>query len=388
MTRVHFQGEGTRLIHPGNELDPATRAVSLPIYQSVIYAQESVDRPGRWEYSRTANPTRAALEETIAVLEEGQYGFAFASGMAAIASVLCLFSSGDHLVVARDIYGGTFRLLHRLFPRFGLAVDFVDATDLSAIKKAVKPETKAIYLETPSNPLLRITDLAGAVALAREHRLLAIVDNTFMTPYWQKPLTLGADIVVHSATKYLAGHSDCLAGLAVVRDKALAEELAFIQNAWGAVLSPHDAWLVLRGIKTLKVRLEQQQETAWALATWLAEQPSVKAVYYPGLPDHPRREVHFRQARGAGAVIAFRLGSSEQAEKLVDSVRLPVIGSSLGAVESIISLPARMSHASLPAGLRQELGITPDLVRFSVGLEDAADLRADLAQALAKAARS
>lgn len=384
MTGAHFKGEGTRLIHPGNELDPATRAVSLPIYQSVIYAQESVDRPGRWEYSRTANPTRAALEETIAVLEEGKYGFAFASGMAAIASVLCLFSCGDHLVVAREIYGGTFRLLYRLFPRFGITVDFVDATDLSALRKAIKPETKALYLETPSNPLMNITDLAGAVALAREHKLLTIVDNTFMTPYLQKPLTLGVDIVVHSATKYLGGHSDCLAGLAAVRDEAIARELAFIQNSWGAVLSPHDSWLILRGIKTLKVRLEQQQETAQAIAAWLTEQSPVKAVYYPGLAHHPGREVHFRQAQGAGAVLAFRLSSAEKAKVFVESLRLPVIGSSLGAVESIVSLPALMSHAALPSDLRRELGITPDLVRLSVGLEDAEDLRDDLAQALAR----
>jgi len=373
---------GTRLVHHRLSMDSATGGVSIPIHQSVVFAQESLEQPGEYEYTRSGNPTRRALEEAIADLEGGNYGFAFASGMAAITAALSLFSAGDHLLVSQDIYGGTYRALTRVFKRFGLEITFVDTTDLEKAAAQIRPSTKGLYLETPSNPLMKITDLARAAALAREHGLITIADNTFMTPYLQRPLELGIDVVVHSATKYLGGHSDCLAGLTVTRDAGLARELALLQNTLGAVLAPHECWLILRGIKTLKVRLAQQEQTATALATWLAGHPQVKAVYYPGLEGHPGREVHFRQALGAGGVFSFRLATSELARQVINKVRLPIIGSSLGAVESIISLPATMSHGSLPEEFKKRLGITPDLVRLSVGLEDAADLQADLEQAL------
>ncbi|WP_258358461.1 trans-sulfuration enzyme family protein [Moorella sulfitireducens] len=373
---------GTRLVHHRLSMDSATGGVSIPIHQSVVFAQESLEQPGEYEYTRSGNPTRRALEEAIADLEGGNYGFAFASGMAAITAALSLFSAGDHLLVSQDIYGGTYRALTSVFKRFGLDITFVDTTDLETVAAQIHPTTKGLYLETPSNPLMKITDLARAAALAREHGLITIADNTFMTPYLQRPLELGIDVVVHSATKYLGGHSDCLAGLAVTRDAGLGRELALLQNTLGAVLAPHECWLILRGIKTLKVRLAQQEQTATALATWLAGHPQVKAVYYPGLEGHPGREVHFRQARGAGGVLSFRLATPELARQVINKVRLPVIGSSLGAVESIITLPATMSHGSLPEEFKHRLGITPDLVRLSVGLEDAGDLKADLEQAL------
>lgn len=375
---------GTRLIHNKWSQDPYTGGVSIPIHQSVIFAQENLEEVGEYEYTRTGNPTRRALEETIAILEGGRYGFAFASGMAAITAALCLFSAGDHLLVSQDIYGGTYRALTRVFSRFGLEITFVDTTDPEQVEARIKGNTKGLYLETPSNPLMKITDLQMMVALAKAKGLITIVDNTFMTPYWQRPLELGIDVVVHSATKYLGGHSDCLAGLVITRDNRLARELGVVQNTLGAVLAPHECWLILRGIKTLKVRLEQQERTAVRLAGWLAGLPEIKAVYYPGLPNHPGREIHFRQASGAGGVLSFRLASAGLARQVINNVRLPVIGSSLGAVESIISLPATMSHASLPEDLKERLGITPDLVRLSVGLEEAEDLKEDLERALKK----
>ncbi|NLU48980.1 MAG: PLP-dependent transferase [Syntrophomonadaceae bacterium] len=375
-------GKGTKLIHSGHEVDEATGAVSAPIYQSVIFAQPDVDTVGKWEYTRAGNPTRAVLEETIAELEGGKYGFAFGSGMAAIAAAFFIFSAGDHILVAQDIYGGTFRFVHRLLPRFGFKVEFVDTSDINNIKNAIRPETRALFLETPSNPLMKITDLRAAANLAREHNIVTIADNTLMTPYLQRPLELGIDIVVHSATKYLGGHSDCLAGLVVTGKERLAKEIRFIQNSIGAVLAPHDCWLILRGIKTLKVRMEQQQQTAVLLAEWLSGQPEVVEVFYPGLPGHPGRELHFSQAEGAGGVLSFRLQNQEQARRLINSLHLPVIASSLGAVESIVSLPATMSHAAIPEETRRKLGLTRELVRLSVGLEDFEDLQADLTQAL------
>lgn len=373
---------GTKFIHPGNEIDEATGAVSTPIYQSVIFAQKDLDTVGRWEYTRTGNPTRAVLEETVAKLEGGKYGFAFASGMAAITAVFCLFSSGDHILVSRDVYGGTFRLAHRLLPRFGFQVDFIDTTENDRIEKAIRPETRALFLETPSNPLMKITDLRKASALAREYNIVTIADNTLMTPYLQRPLEMGVDLVVHSATKYLGGHSDCLAGIVVTANQRLAKEVGFIQNCTGGVLGPHDSWLILRGIRTLKVRIDQQQRTAALLAEWLSHQPGVANVYYPGLTGHPGRELHLTQAEGAGGVLSFRVQDEVKAHKLINRLRIPVIGSSLGAVESIVSLPATMSHGALPEQMRRDLGLTLDLVRLSVGLEDFQDLQGDLAQAL------
>ncbi len=375
-------GKGTQLIHAGSVIDQTTGAVSTPIYQSVIFAQKDVDTPGKWEYTRSGNPTRAALEETIAELEGGKHGFAFASGMAAISAAFLLFSAGDHILVSRDVYGGTFRLANRLLPRFGFDIDFVDTTDLNQIKGAIRPETRAIFLETPSNPLIKITDFRSIAALAKEHGIITMTDNTFMTPYLQRPLDLGIDIVIHSATKYLGGHSDCLAGLVVTDDRELGQEIAFLQNGLGAVLAPHECWLILRGIKTLKVRLEQQQKTAGLLAEWLLTRPEITEVYYPGLPGHPGRYLHFSQAEGAGAMLSFRLQDDEKARQFTNHLRLPVIGSSLGAVESIVSIPAIMSHASLTEEMRQELNLNRSLVRLSVGLEDFEDLQKDIIQAL------
>lgn len=373
---------GTKLIHPGNEVEETTGAVSTPIHQSVIFAQKDLDSTGKWEYTRSGNPTRAALEETVAAHEEGKFGFAFASGMAAISAALFLVSAGDHVLVSRDVYGGTFRLAHRLLPRFGIQVEFVDTLDLDSVRRAIRPSTKALYLETPSNPLLKITDLREAADLARSHNIITIADNTLMTPYLQRPLELGVDIVVHSATKYLSGHSDCLAGVVVTSSPRLANEIRFIQNCLGAVLAPHECWLIMRGIKTLKVRLEQQQATAGRIADWLLTRPEIKAVYYPGLKGHPGLDLHFSQANGAGGVLSFRLSDGESARRFINGLHLPAIGSSLGAVESIVTLPATMSHGGLTEEMRQTLGIGRDLVRLSVGLEDFEDLRDDLEKAI------
>ncbi|MEQ8200293.1 MAG: PLP-dependent aspartate aminotransferase family protein [Syntrophomonadaceae bacterium] len=374
--------KGTRLIHTGSEGDPYTGAISTPIYQNVIFTQPDVYTPGEWQYSRLGNPTRAALEKSIAALEGGRHGFAFASGMAAIAAAFMQFGNGDHVIVSRDVYGGTFGLAHRLLPRYGIQVDFADTTDPDAIREKINSHTRAIFIETPSNPLMKITDMRAVVALAREHGLITMADNTFMTPYLQRPLEAGIDVVIHSATKYLGGHSDCLAGLVVTDDPKLAREFSLLQVMLGAVLGPQDSWIIARGIKTLKVRIEQQQQTAGLLAQWLCGRPEISEVCYPGLPGHAGREIHFRQAEGPGAMISFRLPDPDKARRFVNRLRLPVIASSLGAVESIVSLPVLMSHASLPEEMRRQLTLDRRLVRFSVGLEEYADLRSDLEQAL------
>ncbi|MHB1125606.1 MAG: trans-sulfuration enzyme family protein [Bacillota bacterium] len=379
---MHF---GTKVLHTGVEVDPVTGAASVPIYQASTFRQVSVDQSGKYDYARSGNPTRAALEEAMAALEMGTRGYAFASGMAAISSVFCLFSSGDHLVVGQDVYGGTYRVLTRLFPRFGLQTTFVDAGNLEEVEAAIKPNTRALFLETPSNPLMKITDLANAASLAKRHGLLTLVDNTFMTPYLQRPLELGADIVVHSATKYLAGHSDVIGGVVVVKEEQLAREVYFIQNSFGAILGPQDAWLVMRGLKTLKVRMDQHQLGAAYLARWLREQPLVAEVFYPGLADHPGHETAQKQSSGAGGIVSFTTVNEAVAKCVMEAVQIPVLAVSLGAVESIISYPAKMSHAAIPAARRKELGINDNLIRFSVGLEDPEDLAADLAQAFDKA---
>ncbi|MBE3591157.1 MAG: aminotransferase class V-fold PLP-dependent enzyme, partial [Firmicutes bacterium] len=303
----------TRLIH-GVPEDPLTGAVVAPIYQTSTFRQVGVGLHKGYEYARTSNPTRAALEAAAADLEGGARGLAFASGMAAITAVFSLFRQGDHIVCGDDVYGGTYRVLTRVFERFGLAVDFVDTSDPARVEAAMRPGTRAVYVETPSNPLMKITDLAAVAEICRRHGALLIVDNTFMTPYWQRPLELGADIVVHSATKYLGGHSDLVAGLAVTRDAELGERLAFLQNATGGVLAPHDAFLLLRGFKTLALRMEAHEENARRVAEWLRAQPAVRAVHYPGFPDHPGHEVHRRQAGGFGGMLSFELASGEAAE--------------------------------------------------------------------------
>jgi cysteine-S-conjugate beta-lyase len=369
---------GTKIIHGGHEIDPYTRGLSTPIYQVSTFAQESVDHFGKYDYARSANPTREALEETIAQLENGTRGFAFASGMAAISSTLLLFSPGDHLVVCEDVYGGTFRVLTSLFSRLGIETTFVDTTDLAKIGVAFRDNTKGLFLETPSNPLLKITDLAGAAELARGLGIITLVDNTFMTPYFQRPLDLGCDIVLHSGTKFLNGHSDVICGFAVVKDADLAKRIRFIQNAFGAVLGPQDSWLVLRGLKTLKVRMEESQNGAIAVAAWLSQQERVTEVLYPGIAGHPGHDIHARQSTGAGAVLSFRLESVELTRKVLEGMKLAAFAVSLGGVESIISYPARMSHAAMPPHEREARGISDTLVRLSVGLEDAEDLIGDL----------
>ncbi|OKO97044.1 bifunctional cystathionine gamma-lyase/homocysteine desulfhydrase [Geobacillus proteiniphilus] len=372
----------TMLIHGGIPGDPHTGAVSIPIYQVSTYKQEEVGKHKGFEYSRTGNPTRAALEKLIADLEGGEAGFAFASGMAAITAVMMLFQSGDHLVLTDDVYGGTYRVMTNVLNRFGLEATFVDTSDVANIEAHIRPNTKAIYIETPTNPLLKITDLQAAAAIARAHGLLLIVDNTFSTPYFQTPLELGADIVIHSATKYLGGHSDVVAGLAVVRTPELAERLHYVQNSTGGVLGPQDSWLLMRGMKTLAVRMEEHEENARQIAAFLAEHKAVKRVYYPGLPDHPNHELAKKQMRGFGGMISFDVGSLERAEKVLSRVRYFTLAESLGAVESLISLPGKMTHASIPKERREQLGITDGLIRLSVGLEDVNDLLDDLAQAL------
>ncbi len=369
---------GTKIIHGGHEIDPFTKGLSTPIYQVSTFAQESLECFGRYDYSRSCNPTREALEETVAGLESGSHGFAFASGMAAISSALLLFSPGDHLVVCEDVYGGTFRVLTSLFSRLGIQATFVDATDLAKIAAAFRPNTRGLFLESPSNPLLKITDLAGAANLAREQGIITLVDNTFMTPYLQRPLELGCDIVLHSGTKFLNGHSDVICGFAVVNDAELAKRIRFIQNAFGAVLGPQDSWLVLRGLKTLKVRMEESQHSAAVVADWLSGQKRVTEVFYPGLASHPGSDIHARQSSGPGAVLSFKLESPALTRTVLEGVRMAAFAVSLGGVESIISYPARMSHAAMPSHEREARGVSDTLVRLSVGLEDAEDLIADL----------
>ena len=370
----------TRLIHGSHAIDPATGALSVPVYQTSTFAQQSVDHFGKYDYARSGNPTREALEEAIAGLEGGSAAFAFGSGMAAISSTLMLFAPGDHLVVCEDVYGGAFRVLTRLFSQWGLQVTFVDATSLAAIEAAVRPESKAIYLESPSNPLLKITDLKGAAAIARKHGLLVLVDSTFMTPYLQRPLELGCDIVLHSGTKFLNGHSDVVCGFAVVKDEQLAQRLAFVQNSFGAILGPQDCWLTLRGLKTLKIRMEESQASCIKVANWLAAQPRVTRVYYPGLASHPGHAIHKAQASGPGAALSFELESYEITKRLLEGIKLAAFAVSLGGVESILSYPAKMSHAAMPPAERATRGISDTLVRLSVGLEDADDLITDLAR--------
>ncbi len=373
----------TRLVHGEGDGDPRTGAVAVPIYQVSTFDWPDVEHAPAYDYARSSNPTRRALELEIADLERGYRGFAFASGMAATSAVLSMFSQGDHLVVSEHVYGGTERAVTRVFSRFGIEATFVDAADQAALRAAVKPKTRALFLETPSNPFLAITDLRASADFARERGLLTIVDNTFMTPYLQRPIELDCDVVVHSATKFLGGHSDVIAGLVVARTPEVAREIGFLQNALGGVLGPQDSFLVLRGIKTLGVRLDREQATAMKVAEWLRNRPEVAEVYYPGLAGHPGRETHLAQASGPGAVLSFRLASAELAHRLYARRKLPALAVSLGGVESILSVPARMSHASLPPERKRALGIDDTLARLSVGLEDADDLIADLAQALA-----
>ncbi|MFJ7508521.1 cystathionine beta-lyase [Peribacillus simplex] len=386
MTDHDFSFE-TKLLHNQHKFDPATGGVSVPIQHASTFHQSDIDQFGKYDYSRSGNPTREALEDIIAELEDGTHGFAFSSGMAAISTAFLLLSAGDHIVISEDVYGGTFRMVTSVLSRFNIEHTFVDMTDLESVKAAVQPNTSAIYIETPSNPLLKVTDIQAVCDIAKKAGALSFVDNTFLTPALQKPLNLGADVVLHSATKFLSGHSDVVAGLAVVKDPELAVRLGSLQNSFGAVLGVQDAWLVMRGLKTLSVRMEHSQKGAEKIAAYLKEQPLVKKVYYPGLADHPQHAIQKGQSLGAGAVLSFELESEEVFRSFVNTVELPVFAVSLGAVESILSYPAKMSHAAMPADEREKRGITNSLLRLSVGLENPDDLIKDFDAALVNIAK-
>lgn len=372
------------LIHGGIYGDQYTGAVNVPIYQTSTYEQKGLGENTGWEYSRTGNPTRAALEALIAELEGGVAGFAFGSGMAAITAVLSLFRTGDTVMISSNVYGGTFRVLDKIFKNFGIGYSIEDTTNLEALEDRITPDVKAILVESPANPLLTVTDLAAVAGIARKHGILTIVDNTFMTPYLQRPIELGADIVIHSATKYLGGHSDVVAGLAVVNDRAIAERLAFIQNATGGVLGPFDSFLLIRGIKTLGVRLDRHVENAEKAAAHLKTHPAVKKVYYPGLPEAQGYEIQKRQAKNGGAMISFELDEKYDIRKFFSSLKLIALAESLGGIESLVCHPASMTHASIPYEIRQKVGITDGLIRLSIGIENIDDLLADLDQAIAE----
>lgn len=373
------------LIHGGIDGDPLTGAVNVPVYQTSTYRQEGLGKNKGWEYSRTGNPTRAALEALIAQLEGGSHGFAFASGMAASTAVISIFKSGDKIIISSNVYGGTFRVLDKIFKNFGITYSIEDTSNLKTLEKKITSDVKAIWIESPANPLLTITDLEGVAKLAKKHKILSIVDNTFMTPYIQRPIEKGIDIVVHSATKYLGGHSDLVAGLAVVNDKALAEKIAFIQNATGGVLGPFDSFLLIRGIKTLGVRLDRHVENAEKIALHLKKHSAVKKLYYPGLKTDPGYKVNKKQAKNGGAMISFELKENYNIKKFFSSLKLVSLAESLGGVESLACHPASMTHASIPKDIRDKVGITDGLIRLSVGIESANDIIADIDRAIAAA---
>lgn len=372
----------TVCIHAGQVPDPSTGAITTPIYQTSTYVQEGLGQHKGFEYGRTQNPTRMALEANLAAIEGGVAAYAFASGMAAIDAVLTRLESGDHLVVSDNTYGGTFRLFERVRRKFGLDFTYVDTSDLDAVDRAITPRTKYLFVETPTNPMLRITDLEATAAIAHRHGARMVVDNTFASPYIQRPLALGADIVVHSTTKFLNGHSDSVGGIVVLANQDDAEWMQFVQNAAGAILGPMDSWLVLRGTKTLSVRMARTNANAQAVAEFLAGHKRVEQVFYPGLPSHPQHALAARQMRGFGGLISFDLGSLDAARAMLGRVRLLSLAESLGGVETLISHPASMTHASVPPEHRAAIGITDGLVRVSVGIEDVEDLMEDLQQAL------
>jgi cystathionine gamma-lyase/cystathionine beta-lyase/cystathionine gamma-lyase/homocysteine desulfhydrase len=372
----------TVCLHAGQVPDPSTGAIVTPIYQTSTYVQDGLGRHKGYEYARTQNPTRAALEGNLAAIEAGRAAFAFASGMAATGAITSMLKSGDHVVVSDNVYGGTFRLFEQVLSRYQLTFTYVDTADLDATRRAFTPATRLLFVETPSNPIMRITDLAGAAQLAHQHGARLAVDNTFASPCLQRPIEFGADLVMHSTTKYLNGHSDSVGGIVVATRDEDIEWLQFVQNAAGAILGPFDAWLVLRGTKTLPIRMAQHNANGMALAKRLAAHPKVSRVYYPGLPDHPQHALASRQMKGFGGMLAFDLGSLEAARRLLEGVSLMALAESLGGVETLISHPATMTHASVPAPHRAALGITDGLVRISAGIEDIADLEEDLAQGL------
>jgi cystathionine beta-lyase/cystathionine gamma-synthase len=372
----------TICLHAGQEPDPSTGAIITPIYQTSTYVQEALGRHKGYEYARTQNPTRMALERNLAAIESGKAGFAFASGMAAIGAIATLLKAGDHVIVSDNTYGGTFRLFDKVLTRYQLSFSYIDTADLAAVERAFTPATKMLFVETPTNPVMRLTDLKAAADLAHKHGTRLVVDNTFASPYIQRPIEFGADLVTHSTTKYLNGHSDSVGGIVIaVRDDDI-EWLRFVQNAEGAILGPFDSWLVLRGTKTLTLRMQQHNANGLALARYLSAHPKVKQVHYPGLPSHPQHELAKKQMRGFGGMLSFELGSLEHARRLLNAVRLHALAESLGGVESLISHPATMTHASVPPERRAAIGITDGLVRISAGIEDIEDLKEDLTQAL------
>ena len=372
------------LIHGGIYGDEYTKAVNVPIYQTSTYEQSGLGETPKWEYSRTGNPTRAALEALIAELESGKAGFAFASGMAAITAVLSLFHTGDKILISSNVYGGTFRVLDKIFSNFGIGYSIEDTTNIPELEKKITSDVKAILVESPANPLLTVTDLKAVADIAKKHHILSIVDNTFMTPYLQRPIELGIDIVIHSATKYLGGHSDVVAGLVVVNDDDLAKKLAFIQNSTGGVLAPFDSFLLIRGIKTLAVRLDRHVENAEKAAHFLKEHKAVKKVYYPGLPDAQGYAINKKQAKNGGVMISFELYENYNIKKFFKSLKFVALAESLGGVESLVCHPATMTHASIPYEIRQKIGITDGLIRLSIGIENIDDILSDIAQAIAE----
>lgn len=375
-------GFSTDAIHAGQIPDPTTGAVITPIYQTSTYAQEELGVSKGFDYGRTINPTRVALEANIAALEKGKYGFAFGSGMAAITNIAALLNGGDHVIVSNNVYGGTFRFFDKIMKRFGLEFSWVDTSDEKNIRAAIKPNTKMLYVETPTNPMLTITDLQVVAAVAKEHKLISVVDNTFMSPYFQTPLEFGVDIVLHSTTKYINGHSDVIGGVVVTSSEELKEKLKFLQNSIGAVPSPFDCWLVLRSTKTLALRMRQHNENAIAMAEFLAKHPKVKKIYYPGLASHPQHALAKKQMRGFGGMISIELGSMDAGKNMLRNVKIFALAESLGGVESLICHPASMTHGAIPLEDRLKLGLTDGLVRLSVGCEDKEDLIADIENAL------
>jgi cystathionine gamma-lyase len=388
MTRIlphdHEHGFGTRAVHAGQVPEPLSGAVMTPIYQTSTYIQPRLGQHRGYEYARTQNPTREALERNVASLEGGSYGFAFGSGLAALDAVLKLLKAGDHVVCGDNVYGGTQRLMERIYAPLGLAFSFVDMREVAAIDAALTPATRMVYCETPTNPMMNLVDRAAAGDLTQARGYLLVVDNTFATPFFQRPLEHGADLVLHSTTKYLNGHSDMVGGMLVTSRDDLAERLGFSQNAAGAVPGPMDCWLALRGLKTLPLRMRQHDATGRRIAAWLAERRDVSALYYPGLASHPQHELARRQMSGFGGMISIDLGDAGRARRFVEATKLFALAESLGGVESLIGHPATMTHAAVPVAMRQRMGLTDSLVRLSCGIEDADDLIADLDQAFAR----
>lgn len=372
----------SKIVHIGVASDKKTGAISTPIYNTASFAHPALGQSTGFDYTRSNNPTRQIAENGLALLENGTDGFVFSSGMAAVTAVLMLYKHGDHILLTNDCYGGTYRLFNKIFANFGIDFSIIDTASVQSIERAIQNNTKAVFIETPTNPLMKIADIASIAALCRKNYLQLIVDNTFLTPYFQRPLDLGADIVIHSATKYLAGHNDLLCGAVITKEKELGEKIRFVQNATGSILSPSDSWLLIRGLKTLAIRMEQHNKNAIQVADWLCRQPHISHVYYPGLSNHPGKAVHDKQASGYGGIISFTVDDALLVPAILSKVRFIQFAESLGGVESLITFPACQTHADIPVEIRQDLGITDKLLRLSVGIENSRDIIADLAQSM------